>query len=255
MKTSKRNHLCRSFLLAGALLSTIVSAGAQEAGHDDANKGEVIFGQAFEAAGGAAAFDKVENFRIQTENKVFGDQTVMRLTVTETAVLPDKTKQVMEVAAGRRVQVLNGNEGWKKIGSEISDLSQSEKREMARGLFRDLINVFKNREALNLSIEYFGEERVVQRRHHVLHLKNERGDFFNLYIDPETFLVAKKTYQGTSAVGFATLEERYSDYRVVDGIKLPFQTVVRARGRKFIESRVITAEFNVELGEDFFWGK
>jgi len=176
----------------------------------------------------------------------------MQLTVTETAVLPDKTRQVMEVAEGTRIQVLNGNRSWKKLGQQISDLSDSEKREMQRGLFRDLINIFRNYESLNLSMEYFGEEKVGDRRHHVLHLKNETGDFFNLYIDPDSHWVAKKTYQGTSAVGFARLEERYSDYRAVDGIKIPFHTVVRARGKKFIESQVTNAELNVELSEDFF---
>lgn len=252
MKALKKNHLWKFSFLSGALLLSSASLLAQQTAQEDSSKAQAIFRQALEAAGGTDAFRKIENFRITTQNQVFGERTVMQLTVTETAVLPDKTRQVMEVSEGTRIQVLNGNRSWKKIGQQIRDLSDSEKREMQRGLFRDLINVFKNYETLNLSIQYFGEEKVGNRRHHVLHLKNETGDFFNLYIDPDSQLVAKKTYQGTSAVGFARLEERYSDYRAVDGIKIPFRTIVRARGKKFIESRVTKAELNVELSEDFF---
>lgn len=212
-----------------------------------------IFRKALAAAGGSEAFQKIENFRIKSQSEVFNQQTTMQLSVTETTQLPDKTKQVMVVEQGVRILVLNGAASWQKIKSEIQALSPAQKREMQRGLFQNMFNVFKNYERDELRIEYFGEESVAGIKQHILRIKNATGDYFNIYVDAQTFLIAKKTYQGTSALGLAILAEIYSDYREIDGIMLPFRTEVRANAKKFIDSTVIEAELNVELSADFFF--
>ncbi|MFQ5750379.1 MAG: hypothetical protein ACE5HI_00150 [bacterium] len=219
------------------------------------DRGREILLKAVDAAGGLERFKNIDNYSIKTNNIIIQPQTKIELTVTEIAQLPDKTKQIMKLQMGERIQVLNGNRGWKQIGANVNDLSQAEKREMKRGLFRDTINIFKMSDREALRVQYFGEERLGGNINYVLHIKSQHGDFFNLYIDAQTFLVAKKSYQGASEVGLATLEEIYSDYGEVSGIKMPFQTVVKANGKKFIESKVIEANFNIEIVKDFFLRK
>lgn len=230
----------------------------QEKGAADSlahTKGREILQQAVEAAGGLEQFKTIKSFSIKTQNVIYLTQNEMQLTVTETVLLPDKTKQVMEMPQGKRIQVLNANDGWKQIGPSINDLTEAEKREMKRGLFRDTIRIFQISKSEDLGIKYFGEESVGGRKLYVLHIKNKSGDFFNLYIDAQNFLLGKKTYHGTSEVGLAMLEEIYSDYREVEGIKIPFHTEVRADGRKFIDSVVVDAKFNLEISEEFFLKK
>ncbi|RMF66288.1 MAG: hypothetical protein D6743_06660, partial [Calditrichaeota bacterium] len=164
----------------------------------------------------------------------------------------DKTKQVWTLPAGTRVQVLNGDRGWSAIGGQISELSQTEKREMRRGLFRDTVRLFKMADDKELQVAYFGEEEVAGHKAFILQIKNAAGDFFNLHIDSRNYHVVKKTYQGAAEVGFAKLEERYADFRRVEGITLPFRIEVRANGHRFIESTVVAASFNLDLPENFF---
>ena len=54
-------------------------------------------------------------------------------------------------------------------------------------------------------------------------------------------------------MGLAALEEVYSDFKVIDGVRIPHHAIVRVRGKKFIESDVVNAEFNLKLGPDFFF--
>ncbi|MFQ5865384.1 MAG: hypothetical protein ACE5IW_09175 [bacterium] len=218
-------------------------------------KGREILQKAVEAAGGLEKFAEIKSFRIKTQNVIYLTQNEMQLTVTETVMLPNQTKQVMEMPQGKRIQVLNGDNGWKQIGQNIYALTEAEKREMKRGLFRDTIRIYRMSGSEDLQIKYFGEESVGGEQLYVLQIKNKFGDFFNLYVDAESFLAVKKTYHGTSEVGLAMLEEIYSDYREVDGIKLPFHIEVRANGRKFIDSVVVDAKFNLEISEEFFLKK
>lgn len=215
--------------------------------------GREMLRKAVTAAGGFEKFQNLENFSIKTRHILYQSTTQTELIVVETAQLPDKTKQVMTISSGERVQVLNDINSWKKIGAVYSDLTVAEKREMKRGLFLTNFNLFKLSEGEELRVQYFGQETLGGKTNHVLHITNTSGDFLNLYVNAETFLVEKKIYRGAAEVGLATLEETYSDYRVIQGIKMPFHTVVKANGRTFIETRVVEAKFNVPLSEDFFW--
>jgi hypothetical protein len=243
-------NVTSTFLNATTLIPT--SQEKAETNKASLLRGTEILLKAVEASGGLENFQAIKNFRIKTQNKLSLSQKDMQLTVTETVMLPDKTKQVFEMPEGKRVQVLNGETGWLQIGPTMRDLALTEKREMKRGLFRDTINLFQRIKSEELKIQYFGDETLGGKTFHVLHISNKAGDFFNINIDAETFLIAKKIYHGSSEVGLATLEEIYSDYREVDGIKLPFHTVVRANGKKFIDSVVIEAKLNIEIEEGFF---
>jgi len=221
---------------------------------EDFVKGRQILKKVIEAAGGVEAFGKIDNFRIKTESKIFGQRSTIELVVSETVKLPNKTKQVFELATGQRIQVLNGETGWSKTGETVTDISNAEMREMKRGLFRDAINLFKRFDGTELSVQYWGNEVVKKDTLFILNIKNNSGDFFKLYVNSKTYLIEKKSYHGggPEMVILATLEEIYSDYHEVDGVKIPFHTVVKANGKKFIESNVVEAEFNLVLGEGFF---
>lgn len=235
------------------LLVLLVSTIGFGQNANQGNSGAEILKNAIAAAGGVGAINKIDNFRIRTESKIYGQHSTIELIVSETAQFPDKTKQVFELATGKRIQVLNGQTGWKKSGDVTTGLSELEKREMKRGLFRDTINLFKQFESENISTQYFGEEVVGGDTLFVLQIKNKSGDFLNIYVNSKTYLIDKKSYQGGPEIAvLATLQEIYSDYREVDGIKIPFHIVVKANGRKFIESKVVEAELNVELGAEFF---
>ncbi len=210
-----------------------------------------ILEKAITAAGGLERFKAVQNLMIVTESELGRSKTA--LTVTETMVLPDKTKQVMQLANGSRTQVLYGNQSWKQINDDAaSPLSALEKREMERGLFRDIVNLFKNFGGPDLRLRYQGEETIGGETAHLIEVKNQSGDFFDLYVDAKTNLIRKKTYRGAPEVGLANMEEIYSDYRKVDGLLIPHLIVVKVNGQDFTKSEVIDVAFNAELAADFF---
>ena len=69
-----------------------------------------------------------------------------------------------------------------------------------------------------------------------------------LFINRDSGLIERVTYD--SAAGAVT--EEYSDYRIVEGIKVPFHTVVTRPGAGVIERDIRKIHFNVALPQGLF---
>lgn len=222
------------------------------AAQDTALTAEGLLAKCIAAYGGRERVNSIRTYRVETHNTLWLSRQKVQLAVTETVSLPDRTRQVMDLPGGERTQVLNGEEGWLKIGAEVGPLPNAEKREMQRGLFRETLNLLHKGARGEFTLKVHGKETYEGRTLHILNIKNADGDFVNLHIDADTFLPIKKSYRGSAEAGLATLEEIYSDYRDVDGLMWPFRIEVYANGRLFIESSVRDLELNPEIGPEVF---
>ncbi len=214
-----------------------------------------LLNKAIEAMGGKVKYSQIENYTAVTRTTATGALTKLKMTVTETNQPPDRSKQLFEIDKGFRVLCLAGNQSWQQVGSDVSDLSLLQKREMERAFFRDTIHFFKHHDEVGTSVKYVGEQVLASKTFHILEVKNLSSDTFSLYVDAETFLIAKKSYHGAAESGFALFEESYSDYRSVAGLMVPHRIVVKTNGKVFIESELTQFEINKELPEDFFYKK
>ena len=71
-----------------------------------------------------------------------------------------------------------------------------------------------------------------------------------LYIDRDTALVRKQSFT-TDAPGRPLVEERFSDYRPVDGVQVPFRAS-RTSGPVAIDRRVTDIKINVRIDPALF---
>ena len=78
------------------------------------------------------------------------------------------------------------------------------------------------------------------------------GQTVQLVIDPSSGLVLAERYVAQTADGEQRVEERFMDYRSIDGIMVPFSTTVRRNGRAVIERRLKSIAFNVTLPPETF---
>jgi zinc protease len=75
-----------------------------------------------------------------------------------------------------------------------------------------------------------------------------------LLLDPATDLILAQRYDGVLAgrVTTETIEEQFSDYRNVDGLRVAFAAVVESAGVPVLTRRVLRFEYNVPLAHDLF---
>ena len=73
-----------------------------------------------------------------------------------------------------------------------------------------------------------------------------------LIFDPATALLAKTKYRVAAPGGDVNVEETYSDYRDVRGLKVAFTTEVRRDGAPAVHRTLRTFEFNVPVDSALF---
>jgi hypothetical protein len=74
----------------------------------------------------------------------------------------------------------------------------------------------------------------------------------NLFFDPATHLLAAARFQSMGQQGPIETEQRWSDYRAVDGRQFAFGTATYRDGRKFMESTVEDLKVNVPVSDSLF---
>ena len=98
------------------------------------------------------------------------------------------------------------------------------------------------------SIELVGTEPLGAGKAYHLKVTSRTGFVQHYYLDTETALEVKVVLEA----GETTIEQELSDYREVEGIKIPFLVRMSANGVRQGEIRVEKVEFNVTLDDAIF---
>jgi hypothetical protein len=96
------------------------------------------------------------------------------------------------------------------------------------------------------------ESTEAGRRMPVLEVALPGNTPLTLVFDPSTALLAKAKYRVASPTGEVNVEEIYSDYRDVHGLKVAFTTEVRRDGASAVLRTLRRFEFNVPVESSLF---
>jgi hypothetical protein len=78
------------------------------------------------------------------------------------------------------------------------------------------------------------------------------GNELKMYADQVTYLPVKESYRGSGMAGPTDLEDFFSDYRDVSGVKLPFHQLTNAEGKKFAETKILEMNLNAQVDPNLF---
>jgi outer membrane lipoprotein-sorting protein len=96
--------------------------------------------------------------------------------------------------------------------------------------------------------ELVGRETVDGRSVHHLKLTSARGQVQHIYLDAETNLESRIVSESASG----RMEQALSDYRDVQGMKIPFRITMLAGGTVVGAVTVLNVEFNPDLDDALF---
>jgi hypothetical protein len=138
---------------------------------------------------------------------------------------PHKMRLELQVKGQTAVQVYDGSNGWKfrpfLNRHEAEPYSEKELKIAAKR--EDLDGPLVDYAAKGSHVELDGTEKVEGRETYKLKVTEKSGHSLHVWVDAETFLEAKiegqpRTLDGTEH----PVEIYYRDYRIVDGLKIPF---------------------------------
>ena len=196
-----------------------------------------------QALGGRAALEKL------TTRAVKGSRVNVDGSIVPTEIYQKAPNKVMTVVTYPNVTFysgFNGLYGWTRDSQGVGDRTVSPDRE---GEFYYGFQVKEQYPGLKLA----GQQKIGERRAHVLEARSSEDTVERFYFDLETGLLLRRYFESNTPLGPLPTQIDYEDYRLVDNVRLPF--LIRWTSAGFVWSRKINdVQHNVPIDEARFDG-
>jgi zinc protease len=153
-----------------------------------------------------------------------------------------------ELPTGRLVQSFSAGRFWvqdeKGVREAPPPLAMEIRSHVQRDVIPLLIGLSDGRLAATRAADVVEDNRKLP----VLFVEGGGMRPVSLVLDPDTMVILSQRYDMENA----TMEERYADYRPIDGIQVPFKAEVRRNGVRLIERVLHRIEFNIPLEASLF---
>ena len=224
-----------------------------EATEETLAKGKELLGKAIAASGGAEAFKAIKTIQWKGDVTTVTPQGEMALKAEITMAFPDKLRADMNTPMGQISQIMNGDQVWLVMPQGTQPAPPQMREQMLENLWYNTTYLFAHAGNEGLTVQYLGNEDVDGQSCEVLRITPEGLKGAKLFLNSETLIPVKMSYQGMNMMGAPVAsEEIYSDFRQVSGVKLAFKSITNQDGKKAQEATAAEIKINTEVDEKQF---
>jgi photosynthetic reaction center cytochrome c subunit len=179
------------------------------------------------AVGGADALRKISTRVAKGTLTALGDQ---KMPVDIYAKAPDKRVSVLHMKEGESVTAYNGKLGWLSVPGRVHMMNAQE----TFGAKIDADFAFPaNVKGLYTKWETKAGEKMDGQETWLVIGEREGEPPLRLYLDQKTGLLQRLVRYVDSPLGYNPTQIDYADYRIADGVKLPYRWTVARPGNRF----------------------
>lgn len=213
--------------------------------------GKQLLAAAVQAAGGDD-LQSVSGLAMTESEKLLSSNGDMQRDVNWSVAYPNRCRAEVQSNGMSILQGSDGKSAWVQWQSQTHDATQM-MGEFQRGiaLFGGGWGLYQQALAGKIQAQAIGEEQIDGKNLLGVMLQTAFGNI-KLYFDPQTHLLAVARYQSATSKGAVDSEQRWSDYRTIDGRQFAFSTVVYRDGQKYMESTVKELKLNPALEDSLF---
>jgi uncharacterized protein YceK len=216
---------------------------------DQANKieeGKKMWDKWMEARGGRGRLSTIKDIQSTADVRLVTQGLNLTLITYKKGL--NKYRQDQKVMGMTITQTINGEKGW------MSDPATGSIVDMPKEVQGQLSAPANEHEALldpekfGHIVTYEGRKTILAKEYILLNQRSKEGVVVTHYIDPDTFLRYKYAFI-MSNVPYEVIE---SDYRDIDGIKVPFLQRQLQSGNEVAIIMVKEYKFNTNLADSLF---
>jgi hypothetical protein len=168
-------------------------------------------------------------------------------------VYPDKFRIDATLDAEKVINIYNGGSAWQKDPAGVREAPPPLRADFAASVKRDMIPMLIAAAEGRLVVRSRAPEKTRDGRM-VSALEISGADLapVTLFIDGEMTIVGQSFTSPGPAGRPVTTEEIFSDYRVVDGVRVPFEARLMQNGRQMLTRTLKKVAFNTPIGDAMF---
>jgi predicted Zn-dependent peptidase len=214
-------------------------------------KGKEILLAAAKAAGGDA-LGSVKSLSMNETGSMFNQGNEAQIKVSWLVSYPDRSHGQVEFQGQTIMQVCDGKSAWLQFPDKVVDASRF-LPEFERGIamFGGAWGAYQRVLDGKLAGQFIGEEEIDGKKAEGVQLEAPFNSV-KLYFDPTTHLLAAAHYQSEGQHGMVDNDQRWGDYRTVDGKQFAYTTTIFRDGAKFLESHIVEVNVNAKIDESLF---
>jgi hypothetical protein len=219
----------------------VLFAGAVRA--DDA-EAKAIVEKAIKAHGGAEVLNKFQAISVKEKGKFYGMGAAFDYTLEMQYQAPDKERLEIRGENFKFVQVVNGDKGWRGINEAPKAMDKDELAEAREELYASNVGRLTPLTGAGCKLSSLGEIKVGGRPAVGVRVEHKGHRDVNLYFDKENGLLVKAEGRGKDLMAGGkeyTQEVFYSNYKKVEGMQVPFKTLLTRDGKRYVESETTEA--------------
>ena len=201
-------------------------------------QGRRIFAFAQQAAGGVERLRAIQETSVSYSGTIRVASYEMPITSRDTFTFPTTLLTVATLPSGQIATFFDGKGGWRESPQGKGAISERMIGVFRAQVTRHTLNLLRGEGSFTVAFEK--REKVGNAEADIL-LVNKNDEMVRLFVDAATGLILKKAFRGIGTGGPASIEEIYSDYREIEGVKLPFRMSVTQNGTAFLEATVTEA--------------
>jgi len=219
---------------------TIPPPKPEAAAGDEASRQRALqmLARAQNAMGGAdklaSVTDYVQELAYQFDVSAGGAQFSM----TERWMAPSYLRQDSSAATGKLSVYCDGKIGWIASGNATRALTGVQLRQVQSDLFRSIFPLVLSDRAPSRKLNALDDETVEI---------SQGEDSVKLVFDKDTGLPKNALYEASTSSGMFPVIETYSDYRDLNGLKIPYKIAITLSGRKYQDLTMKSMQINVGL--------
>jgi zinc protease len=189
-------------------------------------KGRELLSRAQKAVGGAEKLAAIRDVTETADVDMQTGQGTMKAKQLNESMLPGQFRQTQELPFGKMIAWSDGANGWLQTPQGQMPMSPEILKQVQMEIFRQFFSLLLSDRNPDRSVNAIGQNRI--------EISDQAGHSVTLDINPASGLPVKQTYQQSGN----PVQETFSDWKDVDGIKLPFRIVIEQAGQKFADVTV-----------------
>ncbi len=214
-----------------------------------------IVARAIQVHGGMDKLEKLRASVIKTKGQFYGLGTPIDYKGETSVELPDHSRTEAESKIGSFTQVINGENGWVKVGEMTRECGKEERNEM-----REQMNALRIAHLTVLTgddykLSPLPEETVNERSAVGMRVQHHGYRDVNLFFDKEKgYLVKMQTrlQDPTHNGEEISAETLYEDYKEIDGVMVAHKFTLMYDGKTHNEAEVAEVTFPEKMQDDTF---
>jgi zinc protease len=202
-------------------------------------QGRSLLQKAQQAAGGADKLAGVKDFTQSIEAVLNTPQGSMKAQQTNQWVSSGVLRQTQQLPFGKVQAYYDGKTNWLASPQGVMEMPPPVLRQMQGEKMRSFFELMLADRKPELTVNAVGDNAV--------EIASKQGESVRVDFDASSGLPAKYSYQSMGMQGPTAVVSSLSDWREVNGIRLPHKVVIEQGGQKFAEATISEWKLNSGL--------